>query len=1130
MSSIRVVARFRPQNEIEKENGGKEAVDFVPNDSASDAANSNHHTTVQVQPKGEKKPLTFSFDRVFNYCSSQTQVYDYVAKPIVQDILKGYNGTVFAYGQTSSGKTYTMEGPDIYDEEHRGIIPRIAFDLFDSLALAPDCVEFSIKVSYLEIYMERIRDLLDVTKQNLQIHEDKVQGIYVKGCTEVYVSSVEEVMDVMKEGQENRVVANTQMNAESSRSHSVFIVTVVQNNLEDQSVQSGKLYLVDLAGSEKVGKTGASGMTLEEAKKINKSLSALGMVINALTEGSKKHIPYRDSKLTRILQESLGGNSKTSIVVNCSPSTYNDKETVSSLRFGERAKSIKNKAVVNKILSAAELKKRCDKAEREIRRLKQLLGLAAEELRVWREGGSVEADKYVCFDGGAVSGRQSPSRNVGPSSGSPITNRNVLSSASDVNTTSSSTGGDDQQDAFLQRENELLDEIASKENSLTELQRQLELEKTKMELMEELKNDNKSLKASIAELTKMKERMAQNENDLRISVESLTNSNRSWGLKVEELQGIIAGQEKEKEDFIQAEKEKIEAKIASVMSENASAEAHLKDDLNEKAKKLRDLEAEMSVAQVQLKDTNEELTELKRNYDEQMEILKTTKSSAAKFEDENRILSSRKDELTSQLKTLESDNRNLHEKLSNFDSKLAAAESEGENLTSLKADLEEELLSYKNKQTEELVELHSKIRDMEAQLDDKEGEVTSINYQLKSLTAERDHLSHLLDKIKNSQNSSKTSSRLVEEKDKLIAELQADFQKQCDAYEHINSTLIQDLHNRCQKVIKLEVALDDARGQYEELLKKTQNTSATKMKDLENELKELSTAHDNILSQNSQLKTENDAFEKKIEARDERIVNMETSVEEAQLLVTRLTDSYEEKFKKLTDRIAELESQRRPSKPEPRIAKKLRGGQQKGVMRTSSGRHNSTERLSESSAHEEEFEKKETSNGKVVCENGESREDDGVASIKSEIKHKERRGSILKTGPIGDAAAPVYFEATESSEIEGIKSPSRAKLHAHPDLYFFPPKASSSPVASSKEGGGLGHRRNLSTNSDMTNTPWIGGGGGDEIFSGKRERSKSTEVPVSFMKGNAEAKPFAADKNGPLKEMKSVESLSESDN
>ena len=170
----------------------------------------------------------------------------------------------------------------------------------------------------------------------------------------------------MRLGTSNRSVAATLMNAEQSRSHSIFILTVTQSNLEDMSCKTGKLYLVDLAGSEKVDKTGATGQTLEEAKNINKSLTTLGKVITALTDKKATHIPYRESKLTRILQESLGGNSRTALIITCSPHPYNESETLSTLRFGTRARNIKNQPKVNREYTIPELKRMLEKAEGEV--------------------------------------------------------------------------------------------------------------------------------------------------------------------------------------------------------------------------------------------------------------------------------------------------------------------------------------------------------------------------------------------------------------------------------------------------------------------------------------------------------------------------------------------------------------------------------------------------------------------------------------------------------------------------------------------------------------------------------------------------------------------------------------------
>ena len=245
--NVKVVARVRPQNDIETKRGGRECVQ-IPSDT-------------EVHVTEDDSTFKYTFDRVFGPKSTQLETFEYVAKPVVVDVLEGYNATIFAYGQTSSGKTYTMEGPDIVDPELRGIIPRTVGALFEGVAQADASIEFTVKVSYIEIYMERIRDLLDQfrTKTNLSVREDPRLGIYVAGVTEEYVTCEEELLEVMRIGTTNRATAATGMNEGSSRSHSVFMVTVQQRNLETNSTKSGKLFLVDLAGSEMVRKTHATG-------------------------------------------------------------------------------------------------------------------------------------------------------------------------------------------------------------------------------------------------------------------------------------------------------------------------------------------------------------------------------------------------------------------------------------------------------------------------------------------------------------------------------------------------------------------------------------------------------------------------------------------------------------------------------------------------------------------------------------------------------------------------------------------------------------------------------------------------------------------------------------------------------
>lgn len=336
-SRVKVALRCRPRNSDEK----------MANDAAAVTIEDNNQGVIISSDNDEK---TFVFDHSYGPSASQTQLFEELAEPLVDKALEGFNGTIFAYGQTGSGKTYTMMG----EKNVQGLIPLIVTDLFRKIAAAQSAdKKFLVAVSYLEIYNEVVKDLLNPSNKQLKIREHPDIGIYVEGLAELVVKDESGVTQILSQGNRVRRVAETSMNTRSSRSHSCFTLRIEQKTLVaggsgGETVLRAKLNLVDLAGSERPD-TAAGGQLLKEGAAINKSLSALGNVINALSKSGSAggHVPYRNSKLTRLLQESLGGNSLTVMVATVAPTAANYAESVSTLQFAERAKEIKNAARCN---------------------------------------------------------------------------------------------------------------------------------------------------------------------------------------------------------------------------------------------------------------------------------------------------------------------------------------------------------------------------------------------------------------------------------------------------------------------------------------------------------------------------------------------------------------------------------------------------------------------------------------------------------------------------------------------------------------------------------------------------------------------------------------------------------------
>ncbi|WMV53418.1 hypothetical protein MTR67_046803 [Solanum verrucosum] len=369
---VRVAIRVRPRN-------------------AQELSDADYADCVELQPELKKLKLRknnwnsefYKFDEVFAESASQKRIYETVAKPVVESVLNGYNGTVMAYGQTGTGKTYTVGRLGKDDVSERGIMVRALEDIIVNTTPSSDSVE----MSFLQLYMESIQDLLAPEKINIPIVEDAKTGeVSVPGATVVKIQDLDHFLQLLQIGEANRLAANTKLNTESSRSHAILMVNIrksVKNDDETGSslqekdsktdrhgnqmpiVRKSKLLIVDLAGSERIDKSGSEGRLLEEAKFINLSLTSLGKCINALAENSP-HIPTRDSKLTRLLRDSFGGSARTSLIITVGPSSRHYSETTSTIMFGQRAMKIVNTV---KLREEFDYENLCRKLETQVEHL-----------------------------------------------------------------------------------------------------------------------------------------------------------------------------------------------------------------------------------------------------------------------------------------------------------------------------------------------------------------------------------------------------------------------------------------------------------------------------------------------------------------------------------------------------------------------------------------------------------------------------------------------------------------------------------------------------------------------------------------------------------------------------------------
>ncbi|KAK0715026.1 P-loop containing nucleoside triphosphate hydrolase protein [Lasiosphaeris hirsuta] len=892
-NSIKVVARFRPQNKIEIESGGQPIVRFDGQDTC---------TIDSKEAQG-----SFTFDRVFDMGCKQSDIFDFSIKPTVDDILNGYNGTVFAYGQTGAGKSYTMMGTSIDDGEGRGVIPRIVEQIFASILSSAANIEYTVRVSYMEIYMERIRDLLAPQNDNLPVHEEKNRGVYVKGLLEIYVSSVQEVYEVMRRGGNARAVAATNMNQESSRSHSIFVITITQKNVETGSAKSGQLFLVDLAGSEKIGKTGASGQTLEEAKKINKSLSALGMVINSLTDGKSSHIPYRDSKLTRILQESLGGNSRTTLIINCSPSSYNDAETLGTLRFGMRAKSIKNKAKVNAELSPVELKAMLGKAKTQITTFEKYITNLEGEVQLWRAGETVPRERWVPSLGtdGAAGAKSAEPRPPRPSTPSRLLTetRAETPAISERAGTPSLPLEKDEREEFLRRENELQDQLAERESLAASIERQLRETKEELAIIKDhdgkLGKENERLTSEANEVKMQLERLAFENKEAQITMDGLKDANSELTTELDEVKQQILDMKMSARETnaVLDEKEKKKAeKMAKMMAGFDLTGDVFSDNERSVADAIAQIDALFDISSTgdtippdDLKAIREKLVET-QGFVRQAEL---SSFNVASSEAEAR----KRAELEARLAALQQEHEDILTR--------SLGDEDKDEVKALLA----KTLSDKSSAQVELVE------DLKADITLK--------------TTENDRLKALVDDLQRRVKSNGPAA-VPMANGKTV-------QQQLAEFDVMKKSLMRDLQNRCERVVELEISLDETREQYNNVLRSSNNRAQQKkMAFLERNLEQLTQVQRQLVEQNSALKKEVAIAERKLIARNERIQSLESLLQESQEKMAQANHKFEVQLAAVKDRLeaAKAGSTRGLNSPTglggfsigSRIAKPLRGG------------------------------------------------------------------------------------------------------------------------------------------------------------------------------------------------------------
>jgi len=715
-------------------------------------------------------------------------------------------------------------------------------------------------------------------------------------------------------------------------------------NTETGTQKLGNLYLVDLAGSEKVGKTGASGQTLEEAKKINKSLSALGMVINALTDGKSSHVPYRDSKLTRILQESLGGNSRTTLIINCSPCSFNMDETVSTLRFGVRAKSIKNKARVNAELSPAELKALLKRAQADATKYQGYIAALEAELKIWRAGGKVPESEW------AEMGKLMASVGAETAVVSSATTSNVKGSlsagatrphtpaveglrelSSRPETPTAVSMDKDEREEFLRRENELSDQISERETALKKAEEALREARDELHFYKDqeanLGKENKDMSSEINEMKLQLERVSYEHKESAITMDILKEQNTDLTQELEELRkslqdssrGVGGGRD-DAQDPNQEEKQRKKAeKMAKMMADfNAGIVSEKEEQIRQSLAKLD------QAAEVKGGLTQDDISTLREQILESQILVREQNERVRQAMEENDLLMTRREEMETRLTTLEAEYEELLDKtIADEEHGKRSSDDVNEGVVAeFRGKLEAQYAAKRDAQ-------QSEISDLKKQIELKAREAMNLQATNESLKGANEELKRAFAVTTASVEGGKNLAESAREMERVRKTMTS----QLAEFDLMKKSLMRDLQNRCEKVVELEISLDETKEQYNNVVRSSNSKAQQKkMAFLERNLEQLTSVQKQLVEQNSSLKKEVAIAERKLVARNERIQSLEHHLIESQEKLMNQNRKFEEQLNAVRERLNQAKEFKNNASANggfglaSRIAKPLRGG------------------------------------------------------------------------------------------------------------------------------------------------------------------------------------------------------------